>query len=120
MWSEKEYIAKVYDGGLFIKERKQFLEDLNEMYGEVVLTIKRRRSKNQNDYYRAILRQMLQSETFGGRTMDELHEELKQVFKIKTTKTLSVDEFTDYMDRIIRWAGSIFQIGIKDPNSEDS
>ena len=62
------------------------------------------RSPEQNGYYRVILREISRMKNNKiGHTEDELHEICKHKFKVESTKHLSVEEFTEYLDLIIIW-----------------
>jgi len=43
-----------------------------------------------------------------------MHEVMKSHFKITSTKDLTQEEFTEFLDRIIRWAAG-FGYPVKDP-----
>ena len=68
-------------------------------------------SPKQNAYYRAVIREIA-SEL--GYTEDEMHQTTKRLFSIESTKDLSVNDFSDYLDKIIR---HFAQLGypVKDP-----
>ena len=44
-----------------------------------------------------------------------MHEVLKQKYDLETTKHLSVQEFGEYIDQIIRWAVTEMGIVLPDP-----
>ena len=67
---------------------------------EVYIDIKASKVRNtaQNNYYWAILRE------FGkqcGYHPEEMHDVCKSHFKLKTTSEFTIDEFSDYIDRVI-------------------
>ena len=49
-----------------------------------------------------------------GDTEDDMHQIIKNHFKIQSTKELTQDEFSDFLDRLIRWAAG-FGFPVKDP-----
>jgi len=121
-------IFRVSKEGILLKfndraKLDRFLESIGD--GELMITIEEVSSRTsfQNNYYwKGVIGKpgvegcLLDSEPFGGYTPDEMHEALKGQFKIASTAKLSVDEFTDYINEIIVWASSKFQVAIKDPN----
>jgi len=70
------------------------------------------RSPQQNNYYWFIVD--LLAEDLGYTRM-EMHQALKDHFEVVSTKTLTVKEFKDYIDRIIRWASMELGVVIPDP-----
>jgi len=58
---------------------------------------------------------LLSNEAFKGNTKQELHEALKEKFGLKSTKGLTQEEFTDYINQIIRWAAEFAEMYIKEP-----
>ena len=70
---------------------------------EVYIDIKASKVRNtaQNNYYWAILRE------FGkqcGYHPEEMHDVCKSHFKLKTTSEFTVEEFSEYIDRVIMYA----------------
>ena len=113
-------VLKVYN-------RKAMDEFLSTLSGEVEFHITEvdNRTHWQNDYYwGGVIGKsgkegtLLDSETFGGYTSDEMHEALKQRFKITSTKLLTVAEFSEYIEQIVRWASSDFQVSVAPPYGE--
>ena len=95
------FTGKVEDGKLKLYDREGFKRSLSKYEGEVWLEIKeaeKTHSPKQNAYYRAIIREIA-SEL--GYMEDELHQTVKRLFKIESTKDLSVADFSDYIDKII-------------------
>jgi hypothetical protein len=70
------------------------------------------RSPQQNAYYRVIIR-ILSKEL--GYTEQEMHETIKDKYDIGSTKQLSVEEFTELIEMIKRWA--VIDMGIVLPNA---
>ena len=110
-----KFTGKVNNGKLTLDDRlglKQYLYDLE---GYVTLEIKlaeKVRSPQQNAYYRVIVR-LLAKEL--GYTDNEMHKVLKNKYEIESTKHLSIEEFGEYIDQIIRWAVTEMGIVLPDP-----
>ena len=95
------FTGKVEDGKLKLYDREGFKRSLHQYEGEVWLEIKeaeKTHSPKQNAYYRAIIREIANEL---GYMEDELHQTVKRLFKIESTKDLSVADFSDYLDKII-------------------
>ena len=80
---------------------------------EVYIDIKASKVRNtaQNNYYWAILRE------FGkqcGYHPEEMHDVCKSHFKLKTTSEFTVEEFSEYIDRVIMYAAEQ-GFPVKDP-----
>lgn len=75
------------------------------------------RSDQQNSYYWAIVVGMLADHI--GNEKEEMHEILKQKFKIKSTATLKTKEFEEYIANIVRFAASELHFVIPSPNEVD-
>ena len=67
------------------------------------------RSQMQNSYYWGQVigspskeGSLLSSEMFQGYTKQELHEALKEKFEVKSTTGMSQEDFTEYINKIIR------------------
>jgi hypothetical protein len=58
---------------------------------------------------------LLSNEMFQGHTKDELHDVLKEKFGVKSTKGMSQEDFTEYINKIIRWAADWANMYIKEP-----
>ena len=52
---------------------------------------------------------------FQGYTKQELHEALKDKFEVKSTMGMSQEDFTEYINKIIRWAAEFADMYIKEP-----
>ena len=82
---------------------------------EVYIDIKASKIRNtaQNNYYWAILRE------FGkqcGYHPEEMHDVCKSHFKLKTTSEFTVEEFSEYIDRVIMYAAEQ-GFPVKDPRT---
>ena len=107
--------CKVENGKLVILNRSEFdsiIADLNgDYYIEIVETGVR--SSQQNNYYWKIV-DMLAEEL--GYTRNEMHSAIKDHFEIQTTKTLTTKEFSQFIERIIRW--SAIDLGVIIPDTK--
>ena len=95
--------GKIKKGKLTLYDKKAFNRFISQNEGEVWIDIKKApktRSPEQNGYYRVILRDVANQM---GYTEEELHNITKHKFKVESTKHLSIEEFTEYLDLIIRW-----------------
>lgn len=98
-----KFTGNIKDGKLTLHDKSGFNRYISQNEGEVWIDIKsapKTRSPEQNGYYRVILRDVANQM---GYTQDELHNIVKHKFEVETTKHLSVEEFTEYLDLIIRW-----------------
>ena len=98
-----KFTGNIKDGKLNLHDKSGFNRYISQNEGEVWIDIKsapKTRSPQQNGYYRTILRDVGNQM---GYTQEELHKIVKHKFKVETTKHLSVEEFTEYLDLIIRW-----------------
>ena len=94
--------GKIKDGKLSLYDRKALDGFISENEGEVWIEIRnapKSRSPQQNGYYRTIIRK---AGKHFGYTTNEMHQDLKKRFHIDSTKSLSVDQFSEYLDLIIR------------------
>tara|TARA_Y100001973_G_C4934968_1_gene202824 strand:- start:27 stop:401 length:375 start_codon:yes stop_codon:yes gene_type:complete len=102
-------------------DRQAFLDFIQTIPGEIDITVTEVSSRThwQNRYYHGVvIKTLMQDETFGGYTKQEVHDTLKLVFNVKSTAKLSIEEFTEYIDKIMRWAAEEHQIMIPDANDE--
>ena len=107
------FTAKIEDGKVKWHDESGLKHYLSKLEGEVYVDIKpsNRRNTAQNNYYWIMLKQ------FGhhvGYHSEEMHDVCKTHFKIKSTKELNVDEFSDYIDRVIYYAAEQ-GFPVKDP-----
>ena len=58
---------------------------------------------------------LMSNEMFQGYTKQELHEALKEKFDVKSTAGMEQEEFTEYINNIIRWAAEFAGMYIKEP-----
>ena len=110
-----KFAGKIINGKLTLDDNLGFRDYLRLIEGDVHLEIKpaeKVRSPQQNAYYRVIIR-ILSKEL--GYTEAEMHETIKEKYDIGSTKQLSVDEFTELIEIIKRWA--VMDMGIVLPNA---
>ena len=110
-----KFAGKVEKGKLTLDDLFAFKDYLKEIDGDIHLEIKsaeKVRSPQQNAYYRVVIR-ILSKEL--GYTEQEMHETIKDKYDIGSTKQLSVDEFTELIEIIKRWA--VIDMGIVLPNA---
>ena len=110
-----KFAGKIKQGKLTLDDNLGFRDYLRLIEGDVHLEIKpaeKVRSPQQNAYYRVLIR-ILAKEL--GYTEAEMHETIKEKYDIGSTKQLSVDEFTELIEIIKRWA--VIDMGIVLPNA---
>ena len=119
--------AKIVKGALVMEDRPSFLRDLTTLKDGEVEVVVRRLSQQHSDrqrrfYWKVIVRALAD---YNGDSEEWFHEFLKLKFNpikvsIKgplgeiieerilggTTKTLEMDEFADYCERIMMWASA--------------
>lgn len=114
---------------LDLKDR--FREHRKSLEGERIDLILRKhedlRTAQQNKFYHKIVVEILSEHT--GYTHDEMHENLKRMFlsatdghgliRVGSTAKLKTKEFTEYIDKIMRWAAIELRCPIPEPNSVD-
>ena len=98
------FTAKIKDSKIKWHDENGLIEHLNMIEGkECYIDIKASKMRNtaQNNYYWAILRE------FGdqaGYHAEEMHDVCKIHFKITTTSEFTIEEFSEYIDRVIYYA----------------
>ncbi len=110
-----KFTGKVNNGKLTLDDSEGLKQYLYNLEGYVSLEIKiakQVRSPQQNAYYRVIVR-LLGKEL--GYTEQEMHEVLKHKYDIDSTKHLTVEEFGEYIDQLVRWAVTEMGIVLPDP-----
>ena len=109
-----------------ILNRESFDKFLGEFDVDTILEIEIKeivnRTQIQNSYYWGQVigspskeGSLLSNETFQGYTKQELHEALKEKFDVKSTMGMSQEDFTEYINKIIRWAAEFAGMYIKEP-----
>jgi len=106
--------------------RESFDRFLNEFDEGTILEIEVKeivnRTQVQNSYYWGQVigspskeGSLMSNEMFQGYTKQELHEALKEKFEVKSTSGMSQEDFTEYINKIIRWAAEFADMYIKEP-----
>ena len=125
--SDKEPRSKSFRGTisenkvLKIKDREGMNQFLDTLSGEVDITISEiaSRSHYQNKYYwGVVINTLLQDESFGGYSKYELHDAIKEHLKVGSTSKMSVYEFHEFLDNVIRWAATDWSVRIPDPDED--
>ena len=100
------FLGHMEGSKLIIYTEDKMKEFISGLSGEVMITIEeiRNRTQKQNNHYRKIIRELAKKHPFDGYTADELHEAMKQRFEIVSTKDLNREEFSEYINKIIRLA----------------
>ena len=109
-----KFTGSVKKGKLELHDKNSFNEFISQSEGDVWIIVKpmpKTRSPQQNAYYRTIIRQI---GLHLGYPEDEMHEVMKEKFKVKSTKDLDIEEFSELLDKIIRLAAEYGFI-VKDP-----
>ena len=109
------FTANIKEGKINWHDSEGLAEFLHSCEGEAYIDINPSKIRNtaQNNYYWVILKE------FGrqcGYHADEMHDVCKSHFKILTTKEFTVEEFSDYIDRVIYYAAEQ-GFPVKDPRS---
>lgn len=125
------FYGKVKDGKLKLDAPHSYLVELSKLEGlRIELTISKERltrSLSQNRYYWGVIIEIL-SDSFGY-DKEEMHEALKFKFLKKhedtdlvtvgSTAKLTTAEFTEYIDEVIRWSSTEYQIVIPSADEVD-
>jgi len=109
-----KFTGKVQNGSLKMNDPSGLKRYLNGIKGDVWIDIKvapKMRSSEQNGYYRTIIRQL---GNHLGYNEDEMHEVIKLKFEIESTKDLTKDDFSELLDRVIRFAATL-GFAVQDP-----
>ena len=106
--------CKINNGKMFIIDRNSFDSAIEKLEGNYYIELKESgvRSTQQNNYYWKIVN-LLADDI--GYTDQEMHQAIKDHFKIQSTKHLSTSEFSKLIEKINRWAAITFNIVIPDP-----
>jgi hypothetical protein len=116
---EEDYKIRILNRESFDKFLNNFEE--GTMLELVVKEIENR-TQLQNSYYWGQVigspskeGSLMSNEMFQGYTKQELHEALKEKFDVKSTAGMEQEEFTEYINKIIRWAAEFAGMYIKEP-----
>jgi len=112
--SRLRFPCKIKDGKMELLDREQFENAISKLQGDYYIELKETgvRSSQQNNYYWNIVR-ILGEEL--GYTEKEMHSTIKDHFNIESTKTLSTKEFSQFIEKLIRWSAIELNIVIPDP-----
>lgn len=133
-------IGQIKEGAIELPNRASFIEKLKDLKnGQIEITIrpyKRHRSGNQLRYYWSVVVPEITDalKALGHETdHDTTHELLKSKFNSRpicnadgevigelpqTTTRLNITEFSEYIERIVRWAAQFLGLVIPPPNSQ--
>ena len=109
-----KFTGSIKDGVLKLHDREGVKRCVSKIEGDVWIDIKeapKMRSIEQNNYYRHIIREM---GNHLGYSEDEMHDVIKQKFEIQSTKDLTKEDFSELLDRIIRFSANL-GFAIQDP-----
>lgn len=115
-------------GRLKLDNPNAYLVHISSLNGKKVeLVLRKRKSKrslNQNAYYWSVVVEILGK--YFGYEPEEMHEALKFQFlritndkglvSVMSTSKLSTDKFSQYVNRVVRWAAQEYGVYIPDPN----
>lgn len=121
------FVGTIQSGKISLDDRSQFVNYLNSLDGKrVQLTVekvKHNRSLNQNSYYWGVVLKLIAGYT--GAEPEEVHDALKMQFSQKrfvgnlvapaSTKRMDTIQFTDYIEKVRRWAAEELSVSIPDP-----
>jgi len=128
----KIFSGKIEKGRLVLDTPEQFSVYISRLEGrEVTVSVQKyqkNRSLPQNSFYWGVIIEIIANHC--GYFPDEMHEALKEKFlsygmdshglkKIKSTATLTTDEFINYTNRIVIWAAAELGVYIPDPRQID-
>ena len=108
------FTAKIKDGKIVWHDPEGMAQHLHLIEGQecyIDLKPSKQRNTAQNNYYWVILTE------FGkqcGYHAEEMHDVCKAHFRVGSTKEMNVDEFSDYIDRVIQYAAEQ-GFPVKDP-----
>ncbi len=114
--SKLRFPVKIKDGKMSLLDREVFDNAISKLQGQYYMELKETgvRSAQQNNYYWNIV-DLLSEEL--GYTQREMHQVIKDHFKIQSTKTLTPKEFGMFIERLVRWCAIELSIVVPDPNN---
>lgn len=110
------FFGKITDGKLELHQPELFRMYLGTLDGDVRVEVskhRRNRTLDQNSYYWVGIVTPISDWT--GYTVEEAHDSLKALFltqpdqrlpKVPSTTLLNTTEFSDYIEKIMRWAAT--------------
>ena len=122
------FSGTMQSGKLLLDDKHRFLNYLSSLDGKRVTVAvekeKRKRSNQQNRWYWGVVLQLISEHT--GEEPEDLHEALKAHFAKKkvvgsivvpsATRYLDTIDFSEYCEKVRRWAAEELSINIPDPN----
>ena len=109
-----KFTGTIKNGSLKLHDKDGFKRFIKDIDSDVWIDVKvapKMRSAQQNAYYRTIIRQI---GNHLGYNEDEMHDVIKQKFEIQSTKDLTKEDFSELLDRIIRFSANL-GFAIQDP-----
>ena len=109
-----KFTGTIKNGSLKLHDKDGFNRFIKDIDSDVWIDVKvapKMRSAQQNAYYRTIIRQI---GNHLGYDEDEMHDVVKQKFAIQSTKELTKDDFSELLDRIIRFSATLGFV-VQDP-----
>ena len=109
-----KFTGTIKNGTLKLHDREGFKRFIKGIDSDVWIDVKeapKMRSAQQNGYYRTIIRQI---GNHLGYDENEMHEVVKQRFAVHSTKELSKEDFSEFLDRIIRFSATLGFV-VQDP-----
>lgn len=123
------FTAEIRDGKTLWYDRQRVSEFIRSLEGQqVTVTVEKRQelhSARQRGYYRRVILPTLERDG-PGYTAEEWHEILKHMFLLtekdgrvfaRSTGTLSKLEYSNYIDKILRWSAIELGVVIEDPRA---
>ena len=100
---EMRFTATIKGGQIIWHDIRGLNTFLSQTKGDAYIDIKVAKTRNisQNNYYWSILRGW--NKEYKG-TPEELHKICKDKFNIDSTSDFTVEEFTEYIDKVLRYA----------------
>ena len=119
------FYGEVIDGKIKFDDPDDWQQVYKQYSGQAVeISIRflgERRNGKQNRFYWKVVVNGLAS--YFGYTADEMHKALKVKFDVPSTSKLSVVEFSEYVENIIRWSeieqGFLFPLPTKPQQSSE-
>ena len=114
--SRLRFPCKIENGKMTMLNRAEFDNAVSKLQGEYYIELKETgvRSAQQNNYYWKIVN-ILGDDL--GYTDQEMHSTIKEHFNIQSTKILTTKEFSQFIEKIIRWSAIELGVIIPDPKT---
>jgi hypothetical protein len=106
--------CNIKNGKMTLLNRDEFDKAITNLSGDYYIELKEThvRSATQNNYYWSIV-SFLGEEL--GYTDQEMHSTIKNHFNIESTKTLTTKEFSNFIEKLIRWSAIELNVVVPDP-----